>query len=98
MDEAVGLRTDQTIDQLTKQLRDRNINVGEIRRVDDQHVLVRDVAPATSGSFRDLVATQFTDWNIAPAAGETSGYLLTIKPQIVADIQKQTMDLSLIHI
>jgi preprotein translocase subunit SecD len=42
-----------------------------------------------------LVATQFTDWNIAPAAGETSGYLLTIKPQIVADIQKQTMDQAL---
>jgi preprotein translocase subunit SecD len=91
----VGLRCDQTIDQLTKQLRDRNINVGEIRRVDDQHILVREVAPATSGSFRDLVATQFTDWNIAPAAGETSGYLLTIKPQIVADIQKQTMDQAL---
>jgi preprotein translocase subunit SecD len=95
VDEAVGLRCDQTIDQLTKQLRDRNINVGEIRRVDDQHILVRDVAPATSGSFRDLVASQFTDWNIAPAAGETSGYLLTIKPQIVADIQKQTMDQAL---
>ena len=63
--------------------------------MDDQHILVREVAPATSGSFRDLVATQFTDWNIAPAAGETSGYLLTIKPQIVADIQKQTMDQAL---
>jgi len=95
VNEAIGLHCDQTIDQLEKQLRDRNINVGEIRRVDDEHILVRDVAPATSGAFRDLVASQFTDWNIAPAAGENSGYLLTMKTQVVADIQRQTMDQSL---
>src|SRR5271170_7303117 len=59
VDEAIGLHCDQTIDQLKKQLRERNINVGEIRRVDDQHILVREVAPATSGAFRDLIAEQF---------------------------------------
>jgi preprotein translocase subunit SecD len=93
--EAIGLQCDQTVDQLTKQLRDRSIIAGEIRRVDDTHILVRDVAPASASSFRDLVNAQFTNWNIAPAAGENSGYLLTMKQSVVSDIQHQTMDQSL---
>lgn len=93
--EAIGQRCDQTVDQLTKQLHDKNIGFGEIRRVDDTHILVRNLDPATSGSFRDLVNSQFADWSMAPAAGETSGYLLTMKPSIVADLRKQTMDQAL---
>ena len=51
VDEAIGQRCDQAIDQLSKQLHDKNISFGEIRRVDDTHILVRNVDPATSGSF-----------------------------------------------
>src|SRR5271154_2355083 len=68
LDEAIGQRCDQTIDQLSKQLHDKNIGFGEIRRVDDTHIEVRDVAPATSGSFRDLITNQFSDWTMAPSA------------------------------
>jgi preprotein translocase subunit SecD len=93
--EAIGLHCDQTIDQLTKQLHEKNVGFGEIRRVDDTHILVRDVAPATSGTFRDIVTNQFVDWNLTPAAGETSGYLLTMKPSVVAELQRQTMDQAL---
>ncbi len=95
VDEAIGQRCDQTVDQITKQLHEKNIGFGEIRRVDDTHILVRTVDPATSGSFRDLVNNQFTDWSMAPAAGETNGYLLTMKPSIVADLRRDTMDQSL---
>jgi preprotein translocase subunit SecD len=83
------------VDQLTKQLHEKNIQFGEIRRVDDTHVLVREVDPATSGSFRDLVTSQFSEWSFEPAAGETNGYLLTMKPSVVADIRTETMDQSL---
>ncbi len=95
VEEAIALHCDQAIDQLEKQLRDRNIQAGEISRVDDTHILVRDVAPATSSQFRDLASSQFTDWSLSPAAGEQSGYLLTMKPQVIADIQRQTMDQAL---
>jgi preprotein translocase subunit SecD len=93
--EAIGQRCDQTVDELTRQLHGKNIGFGEIRRVDDTHILVRNVDPATSGSFRDLVNSQFADWPMAPAAGETNGYLLTMKPSTVADLRKQTMDQAL---
>jgi preprotein translocase subunit SecD len=95
IEEAIGQRCDQTIDQITKQLHDKNIGFSEIRRVDDTHILVRGVDPGTSGSFRDLVNNQFSDWSIAPAAGEANGYLLGIKPSVLADLRTQTMEQSL---
>jgi preprotein translocase subunit SecD len=95
VEEAIGQRCDQTIDLLTKQLHDKHIGFGEIRRVDDTHILVRDVDPATSADFRDLVNSQLTDWSVSPAAGENNGYLLTLKPSVIADLHTQTMDQSL---
>src|ERR1700675_1944086 len=92
VDEAIGQRCDQAVDQITKQLHEKNIGFGEISRVDDTHILVRNVDPNTSGAFRDLVSNQFTDWTLAPAAGESNGYMLAMKPSIVADIRRDTMD------
>jgi preprotein translocase subunit SecD len=95
VEEAIGQRCDQTIDLLTRQLHDKHIGFGEIRRVDDTHILVRNVDPATSADFRDLVNTQLTDWTLSPAAGENNGYLLALKPSVIADLRTQTMDQSL---
>jgi preprotein translocase subunit SecD len=95
IDEAIGFRCDQAVDQLTRQVRDKNISVGEIRRVDNQHILVRDIAPGSASAFSDLINAQFSEWNLAPAAGEKSGYLLTMKPSVVSDMRKNTMDQSL---
>src|SRR6202050_3611937 len=95
VDEAIGQRCDQAVDQITKQIHEKNITTGEISRVDDTHILVRNVDPNASGAFRDLVSSQFTDWALAPAAGEQNGYLMTMKPSIVADLRRDTMDQSL---
>ncbi|HEY6904119.1 MAG TPA: hypothetical protein VI216_07400, partial [Candidatus Acidoferrales bacterium] len=89
VEEAIGQRCDQTIDLLTRQLHDKHIGFGEIRRVDDTHILVRDVDPATSADFRDLVNTQLTDWTLSPAAGENNGYLLALKPSVIAALRTQ---------
>jgi len=94
--EAIAQETDQMVDRLTKQLRDKNIRYDEIRRVDDTHILVRNVDSAQASVFRDLVQQQYGSlWESAPAAGETSGYLLTLRPSAVAQIQENTMSQSL---
>src|SRR6202044_1648198 len=49
----------------------------------------------TSGTFRDLITNQFTDWAISPATGENNGYILTLKPSVVAQLRKDTMDQAL---
>ncbi|MGA8144660.1 MAG: protein translocase subunit SecD [Candidatus Acidiferrales bacterium] len=95
VDEAIGQRCDETIDSLSKQLHEKNVVFGEIRRVDDTHILVRNLDPATSETFRDIVSNQLLDWTMSPAAGEQNGYLLTMKPSVIADIRRNTMDQSL---
>ncbi len=92
--EAVGQHADQSADRLITQLRNRNIRYDEIRKVDDTHILVRNLAPEQSGAFRDLLSELFSDWDLAPAPGEPSGYTLTMKPTIVSGIQTQTLDLA----
>src|ERR1700722_1491608 len=97
VDEAIGQRCDEVVDQLTKTLRQKNLlsATGEIRRVDNTHILVRNVDTQSSGAFRDLITDQFADWSISPAPGETNGYLLEMKPSVVADLRQQTMDQAL---
>jgi preprotein translocase subunit SecD len=95
VDEAIGQRCDQAVDLLTKQLREKNVGVGDIRRVDDTHIQVDNVEPSTSSTFRDIVTNQFADWNISPAAGVVNGYLLTLKPSVIADLRRDTMDQAL---
>ncbi len=92
--EAVAQETDQTVDRLTTQLRAKNLRYDEVRRVDDTHILVRNVDQVAV--FRDMVTDVFGgDWEMTPAAGEQSGYLLTLRPSTIARIQQQTMQQSL---
>jgi len=94
--EAIAQETDQMVDRLTKQLRDKNISFDEIRRVDDTHILVRNVDFQQAATFRDLVQQQYGNlWDTAPAAGEQSGYTLTLKNSAIAAIQDSTMTQSL---
>jgi preprotein translocase subunit SecD len=94
--EAIAQETDQTVDRLTTQMRTKNIRYEEVRRVDDTHILVRNVASEQLSAFRDLVNEQFnTLWEMAPAAGDPSGYTLTLRPSAIAQIQETTMTQSL---
>jgi len=94
--EAVAQETDQMVDRLTQQLRDKNIRYDEIRRVDDTHILLRNVDSAQASTFRDFVQLQYGAlWDSSPAAGETSGYTLTLRPSAVSQIQETTMVQSL---
>jgi len=90
--EAIAQETDQTVDRLTKQLRDKNISYDEVRRLDDTHILIHNVDPAQLGAFRDFVTQQYGNlWDMNPTAGDSSGYTLTLRPSAIAQIQETTM-------
>lgn len=95
LQEAIGQHTDQAIDLIKQQARSNNINIGEVRRVDDTHILVRDVDPNRAGAFRDIVTNQLSDWTLSAAAGENNGYLLTLSPTAIATLRQTTMDQAL---
>jgi preprotein translocase subunit SecD len=90
--EAVSQETDQVLDNLMKQLRDKAVRYDELRKVGDTQILMHNIAPEQAGTARNFVSEQFPDWDIAPAPGEASGYLLTMKPSHIANIQQRTMD------
>jgi preprotein translocase subunit SecD len=90
--EAVSQETDQVLDNITKQLRDKTIRYDELRKLSDTQILVHNIAPEQAGAARNVISDQFPDWDITPAPGEPSGYLLTMKPSHIADIKQRTMD------
>jgi preprotein translocase subunit SecD len=94
--EAIAQETDQTVDRLTTQMRTKSIRYDEVRRVDDTHVVVRNVPSDQLSQFRDLVHDQFElNWELSSAPGEVNAYLLTLRQSAVARIQEATMSQSL---
>jgi preprotein translocase subunit SecD len=90
--EAVAQETDQMVERITTWLRSKNIRYDEVRRVDDTHILVRGVDPARLPEFRDYVNAQFANfWDMSPAAGDPSGYTLSLRGAAIAQIQETTM-------
>ncbi len=94
--EAIAQETDTTVDRLTTLLRSKNIRYDEVRRVDDTHILVRNVDYAQASQFRDFVTQQYTNvWDMSPAAGDPNGYTLTLRPGAITQIQESTMTQSI---
>jgi preprotein translocase subunit SecD len=94
--EAVAQETDQTVDRLTTQMRQKNIPYDEVRRVDDTHIVVRNVPSDQFNAFRDLLHDQFeTNWTVGSAPGESNSTLLTMRPTTVSAIEETTMSQTL---
>jgi protein-export membrane protein SecD len=94
--EAIAQETDQMVERITTWLRSKNIRYDEVRRVDDAHILVRNLESARLSEFRDYVNAQFANfWDMAPAAGDPSGYTLTLRGAAIAQIEETTMTQSL---
>jgi len=90
--EAVSQETDQILDHLKTALQDKAIRYDELRKVGDTQILVHNIASEQAGTARNLISDQYPDWDISPAPGEASGYLLTMKQSHIVDIQQRTMD------
>ena len=91
VNEALSLHTEQTISNLTKQMGEKNIRYEEVRRVDDTHLLVRNVAAEQIAAFRELITGTFLEWDLAPAAGEINGFVLSMKPAFAAERRETTL-------
>ena len=88
--DAIAQETDQMVDRLNRQLRDKGIGFDEIRRVDDMHILIRNVSQASA--LRDFITQQYGNlWDASSAAGEINGYTLTLRQAAIAQIQESTM-------
>ena len=90
--EAIAQETDTTVDRLSTLLREKNVHYDEIRRVDDTHILVRNIDPSQYGVLSNIVGTQYNNiWDMAATAGEANSYTLTLRPGAQGAIQEQTV-------
>src|SRR5271165_193209 len=90
--EAIAQETDTTVDRLTTLLRSKNIRYDEVRRVDDTHILIRNLDPKGLDDFRNLINAQYANfWDLSPTAGDQAGYTLTLRQGAIAQIQENTM-------
>ena len=94
--EAVTQETNQMVDRITTWLRDKNINYDEVRALDSTHIVLRNVDLQRFSEFRDYIATQYNNvWDITPTTGEQNAYTLTLRTNVVAQIQETTMSQTL---
>jgi preprotein translocase subunit SecD len=94
--EAIAQETDQMVGRVTTWLRGKNIRYDEVRRVDDTHILVRNLDPAHYPEFRDYISQQFANyWDLSSTVGDPSAYTLTLRGAAIAQIQETTMTQSL---
>jgi preprotein translocase subunit SecD len=89
--EAIKQYTDQTLDRLRKELNDGGIRFGDIRETDDRHINVVNVVPDDTARFQDMVRTNYQDWEMAPAPGQSSGYLLSLRAAAIATIRSDAL-------
>jgi len=76
-------------------LRTKNIHYDEVRRVDDTHIVVRNIPSDQLSDFRDLVSSQLQNvWTCLPRR-RTSSYTLTMRASAVAATKETTMQQSL---
>jgi preprotein translocase subunit SecD len=94
--EAVKAYTDQSYDRLRRDLSDKGIHADVSEPTGDEtHILVSNLAPEQLNTFRDLVSSLYAaDWDLTPAAGQISGYLLALKNSAIANIRTDTLRLS----
>jgi len=92
--EAISQETDRTLDLLTSKLRDKAIRYDDVRKLSDTQILVHNLAPDQAGAARNLITDQFPEWDVSAAPGEASGYLVTLKPTTISQLQQSTMDKS----
>jgi preprotein translocase subunit SecD len=77
-------------------MRAKNIHYDEVRRVDDTHIIVRNVVSDQLSQFRDLIHDQFeNNWTMGTAPGDPNALLLTMRPTTISAIQEATMTQSL---
>ena len=94
--EAIAQETDQTVDRISTALRTKNIRYDEVRRVDDTHVIVRNIPPDQVSQFRDIIHDTYEGiWELGTAPGDPNGYLLSMRPSAISQIQETTMQQSL---
>jgi preprotein translocase subunit SecD len=91
VDDAINVTTDQTIERLKDELKNKNIPYDQIEKTDSTHILIKGLPQGRSGEFQTIISTQLSDWDSAQVAGDLTARALAMKTSAAATLRNQAL-------
>jgi len=95
VNDAVGAQSDHAAELLKDELQKAKVNYADIAKVDNQpeKVVVKGVPLDASSTIRGIVNDRLPEYEVA--AGADNSWVLTMKPQQLADLKDRTLEQSI---
>jgi len=95
VNDAVGAQSDHAAELLKDELQKAKVNYADIAKVDNQpeKVVVKGVPLDASSTIRGIVNDRLPEYDVA--AGADNSWVLTMKPQQLADLKDRTLEQSI---
>jgi preprotein translocase subunit SecD len=93
VNDAVSADSDRAVERLKEQLKQGNVSYAEITKPDPQgnpdRVVIKGVAPETSGDLRRIVSEQLPDYDLN--SGAENSWTLSMKPQVLSELKNRAV-------
>jgi preprotein translocase subunit SecD len=95
VDEAVGAQSDHATEILKDELQKAKVNYADVGKLDNQpeKVVIKGVPLDASSTVRGIVSDRLPEYDVA--AGTENSWVLTMKPQVLADLKDRTLEQSI---
>ncbi|HMC29651.1 MAG TPA: protein translocase subunit SecD, partial [Candidatus Angelobacter sp.] len=95
VNDAVGAQSDHSIEVLKDELQKAKIPFADISKEDQQpeKIVVKGVPLDSASAVRGIVSDHLPDYDVA--AGTNNSWVLTMKPQVLADLKDRTLEQSI---
>jgi preprotein translocase subunit SecD len=95
VNDAVGAQSDHATEILKDELQKAKVNYADIGKVDNQpeKVVIKGVPLDASSTVREIVSDRLPEYDVV--AGPENSWILTMKPQQLADLKDRTLEQSI---
>jgi len=95
VNDAVGAQSDHATEILKDELQKAKVNYADIGKLDNQpeKVVIKGVPLDASSTVRGIVSDRLPEYDVA--AGPDNSWILSMKPQVLADVKDRTLEQSI---
>jgi preprotein translocase subunit SecD len=95
VNDAVGAQSDHATELLKDELQKAKVNYADIAKLDNQpeKIVIKGVPLDATSTVRGIVSDRLPEYEVA--AGPDNSWVLTMKPQVLADLKDRTLEQSI---
>lgn len=95
VNDAVGAQSDHATEILKDELQKAKVNYADVGKLDNQpeKIVIKGVPLDASSTVRGIVSDHLPEYEVA--AGPDNSWILTMKPQVLADLKDRTLEQSI---